>query len=861
MIELYIHNSDDAQWTCRLIGRSAFTGSHAWILAEGYRRDAHPPEVVKEVCLQFSAGMQTIAVVPVLPHGVVQFGSYVPMMENVAFINDVKSLVLQLGCVPGVLLSESYATREPVPRVGVPICPGNPLNGNYLERSETYNSTPLIYNPRGYDCSLSEAVTRASQTSCSVGQIPDVGLCSSLFQSRDLGGGLLGSHDAQPKQRTGLLANSQQSTTSQLAPLTAKAEVLSSNPEVWLNKQSSLCTSSSHFDQKLPVVSSIMNAVGLKYEQISSETGFQGHMDNSFNISSDMVTNADLVSTVDSVTLHSANRINMHGDVKSNLQSVPSFMSHSEGNLISCKNNSSSQSRNETQNANSSKSEVSCSKVVEHSSESNLLTSSSVTVYPSADNKFIVADFDDVYGGLEHDLYQALSGSISKPDVSNLSESVPGITPKDEKPGCGMQNLSLGDAVNAGQHYTGNDLFDILGVDFRNKLLNSEWNSSQISMSDSSITYLDKTNSKSFKGADASKDTYAVNQEKSDNSIFSVTSADHLLEAVISKVQPSLSCRTSLTNTSSLSAPTMSSSSSGFPVTGHHLQGDLYAFPKSIGKLGGLGSCSFTSGPGKDNKSSYSNSGSICGSQLSSWIEQQDVKPSSSVSTAYSKKTDEMSKTKKRLKPGENPRPRPKDRQMIQDRVKELREIVPNGAKCSIDALLERTIKHMLFLQSVTKHADKLKQTGDTKIISKEGGLLIKDNYDGGATWAYEVGSQSMVCPIIVEDLNQPRQMLVEMLCEERGLFLEIADIIRGLGLTILKGVMETRNDKIWARFAVEANRDVTRMEIFISLVRLLEQTAKNGVPPGNCVENDTMMAHQFQPATSIPASGRPCDL
>lgn len=42
------------------------------------------------------------------------------------------------------------------------------------------------------------------------------------------------------------------------------------------------------------------------------------------------------------------------------------------------------------------------------------------------------------------------------------------------------------------------------------------------------------------------------------------------------------------------------------------------------------------------------------------------------------------------------------------------------------------------------------------------------------------------------------------MLCEERGLFLEIADIIRGLGLTILKGVMETRTDKIWARFAVE---------------------------------------------------------
>lgn len=42
------------------------------------------------------------------------------------------------------------------------------------------------------------------------------------------------------------------------------------------------------------------------------------------------------------------------------------------------------------------------------------------------------------------------------------------------------------------------------------------------------------------------------------------------------------------------------------------------------------------------------------------------------------------------------------------------------------------------------------------------------------------------------------------MLCEEQGFFLEIADLIRGMGLTILKGIMEARDDKIWARFAVE---------------------------------------------------------
>jgi hypothetical protein len=50
------------------------------------------------------------------------------------------------------------------------------------------------------------------------------------------------------------------------------------------------------------------------------------------------------------------------------------------------------------------------------------------------------------------------------------------------------------------------------------------------------------------------------------------------------------------------------------------------------------------------------------------------------------------------------------------------------------------------------------------QLINKEGGLHLKDNFEGGATWAFEVGSRSMVCPIIVEDLNPPRQMLVEVM-------------------------------------------------------------------------------------------------
>ncbi|KAM0935118.1 putative transcription factor bHLH family [Dioscorea sansibarensis] len=213
------------------------------------------------------------------------------------------------------------------------------------------------------------------------------------------------------------------------------------------------------------------------------------------------------------------------------------------------------------------------------------------------------------------------------------------------------------------------------------------------------------------------------------------------------------------------------------------------------------------------------------------WIDESCSINAESAVTNHPKKSEEAAKVaKRRARPGESTRPRPKDRQLIQDRVKELREIVPNGAKCSIDALLDRTIKDIwFFMQSVMKYAGKLRQVDEPKMIGDESGVILKDNSGGGgsgATWAFEVAGQTMVCPIIVEDLNPPGQMLIEMLCEERGFFLEIADTICGFGLTILKGVMETRDRKIWARFLVEANKDLTRMDIFLSLVQLLQQTS-----------------------------------
>ncbi|XP_022959660.1 transcription factor EMB1444-like [Cucurbita moschata] len=183
--------------------------------------------------------------------------------------------------------------------------------------------------------------------------------------------------------------------------------------------------------------------------------------------------------------------------------------------------------------------------------------------------------------------------------------------------------------------------------------------------------------------------------------------------------------------------------------------------------------------------------------------------------------------SKRRARPGESCRPRPRDRQLIQDRIKELRELVPNGAKCSIDSLLERTIKHMLFLQGITKHADKLNKCANMKLHQKKNGMLGSSSTDQGSSWAVEVGGQLKVCSIIVENLNKNGQILVEMLCEECSHFLEIAEAIRSLGLIILKGITEAHGDKTWICFVVEGenNRNVHRMDILWSLVQILQRS------------------------------------
>ncbi|VFQ67935.1 unnamed protein product [Cuscuta campestris] len=118
------------------------------------------------------------------------------------------------------------------------------------------------------------------------------------------------------------------------------------------------------------------------------------------------------------------------------------------------------------------------------------------------------------------------------------------------------------------------------------------------------------------------------------------------------------------------------------------------------------------------------------------------------------------SRFRKKTKPGS--RSVPKDRMLTYACYAELRELIPNGDKMSIDRLLHRTIKQMYFLRSVAKHA---------KGLAKH--QLLKDRKDqkdhfkniiSGVARACEIENEMMICPLVVEDLSHPGQMLIRVL-------------------------------------------------------------------------------------------------
>lgn len=168
--------------------------------------------------------------------------------------------------------------------------------------------------------------------------------------------------------------------------------------------------------------------------------------------------------------------------------------------------------------------------------------------------------------------------------------------------------------------------------------------------------------------AERAEDRTAIDMpEGMDSSqLTSDSHTDHLLEAVVSNVcqsgsdvksekplsKPVQSLSTIEVNPEPSSHTTHTITSAGYSLQ----QSSLVEEDKEHG-LSSSGVCGVISPTGFS-----SNCTSTCSEQLE-------------------RSSEPAKNNKKRVRPGESCRPRPRDRQLIQDRIKELRELVPNGSK------------------------------------------------------------------------------------------------------------------------------------------------------------------------------------
>ncbi|CAL4989510.1 unnamed protein product [Urochloa decumbens] len=799
------------------VGRAAFSGNHQWIVHGTANGHGLASEVAAEMNSQFRVGIQTIAIIPVLPRGVLQLGSTGSVMENTNFVMFAKKLCSQLNN------RSSMAASGSVKNASSQHGQSRSVHGVFHVRSDDSSSKIFSQFPV-----TSERNSRPDTATVSASTPPNALLNASLLKVAQQNGNPI------------------------------RENFVYAKPDARFIQQASYCDSRLGGNtQSVAMCSGLMPPSLTSVEKQSHLMNGIGQLEFSKNehSSADLARNVILRSLVHQDPFVCENTdINIHHGryAASNVINSPEDFDFlpvgarsSRANLCTSVGN---QILDHTPGTLQQKQSQVPSKVPQSSGISKKMDnpdrgSFRIPSAPTSESDGQVSNSLNV--GQANQLNRSnhlrpdQNTNVSKQRMKNLDVC--------ELPGIPSERASSLLAEPSAD----NDLFGMFGAEF-NQFTQSvganlvTWSGAESQNSDRNVP-------ESLIYLDSSPLFSSVDTERHCSGMFSLTKSDQLLDAVISNINPggkqcpddSASCKTALTDVPSTS----------YLGPNDLKRCELSGVPSVLIKHE---SAQFVKQPCFSDKSEggcLSQNNGMHKSQIRLWIESGQNTKCESASASNSKGVDTPSKAnRKRSRPGESPKPRPKDRQLIQDRIKELRELVPNGAKCSIDGLLEKTVKHMLFLQSVTKNADKLKDSTESKILGDENGPLWKDYFEGGATWAFDVGSQSMTCPIIVEDLDRPRQMLVEMLCEDRGIFLEIADFIKGLGLTILRGVMEMRKSKIWARFTVEANRDVTRMEIFLSLVRLLEPNCDSGpAENANHMNKPLGLVHQ----SIIPATGR----
>ena len=85
---------------------------------------------------------------------------------------------------------------------------------------------------------------------------------------------------------------------------------------------------------------------------------------------------------------------------------------------------------------------------------------------------------------------------------------------------------------------SGDYLFDVLGVDLKNQLLNGNWDNLFTYELDANAENMDKKIAPmNMQGATTSPDIYSVKEAISDNDIFFGMGTDHLLDVMVSKAK------------------------------------------------------------------------------------------------------------------------------------------------------------------------------------------------------------------------------------------------------------------------------------------------------------------------------------
>ncbi|CAN6439037.1 unnamed protein product [Victoria cruziana] len=862
-----------------VVGKVSVTGTHRWVVQETCMDEGCTSgsivygttfENSAEWYHQFSAGIQTVAVISVSPHGVLQCGSVKRIGESVGFVNLVKNVFMQFGInrssplevmpmvsgqnrnlpkfsdVYGVIDSTEIChvkmeLEGPETRLseihGKPVCqPGSFLSNDLHARNSLLESL---------GDAISANASTISSASCSV--IPSTEAFGNLFQQKAL---LPVNLNTFPRGQLEFI-------------LTRGTTDAISNPSMQLNQHisqgSGKCGSVNNMQQQS--VPSVVSHRTIDNIPLPGCTVFPKHEidENQMPLPPDI--SPGLVSSRSDIA-NSRTGISesvtsdpfalwklVHAHPYADLASVP-LSSASGDSEVLCDIQVNSRIPGIPRTSNNASlidsHPLAASAVLPVKVENDLFQAIGLPYSGSSLDKHYpcherlanhVVDFVQI--GSANDLMPKVNLQPAKIDFEDSLVTIPGSENHSEKFGC-VDEVKLNTSTATLQLPSGNHVHGQPHSGLKSNESQSGHSSivSQLKHVGNTCARTDVSSCTSE--LNLSSILKALGDGHIDNSCFSENRSENLLDAIVSSVH-SYTDRSSNHGTSgkAISTAVIPSHTEATPfelftALGKKQQASS-AGPLLLNSEMVMPSCRSLSECSLGRTAEGSQTDGASKSQASMKLESSNLQHDNTLSV-HSSRAEESAKGKqKRPKPGESTRPRPKDRQQIQDRVKELREIVPNGAKCSIDALLERTIKHMLFLQSVTKHADKLKQTGESKLISKDGGLLLKDNFEGGATWAFEVGSKSM------------------MLCEERGFFLEIADMIRGMGLTILKGVMETRNDKIWAHFSVEANREITRMEVFMSLVHLLEQMSNS--KPTKTMTGGVPTLDSYH-RSSIPAAG-----